>query len=293
MGLVFGEAYKQYKDTGPDGKPIFVTEMADGSTETLTGWEADIAARHHKQPGIYTFTENPDVNDVLIKMNPDDKRKGSFKYRLKRWLYDRAYDPTTSLPGRILNKGTLPGGMLGAGVGLLGGAIADYAADKAGLDLPVNLKLLGALGLGGLGAYLGYNRKQIKEKYPYLGTALDKKTILTDPSFRKMMSWDTSGVPGPLMLKRAAMFKNPRNFILEKLQADKHLGFAEKAKLAAAVRNLPLEEAEVLKEQVREQLGVNIGATISQFIFHREHAGSLFGGLLPILGGDFAQTLSN
>lgn len=293
MGLVFGEAYKQYEDTDSKGKPIFVTEMADGSTETLTGWEADIAARHHKQPGVYAFTGNPDVDDVLIKMNPDDKRKGSFKYRLRRWLYDRAYDPKTSLPGRILNKGALPGGMLGAGTGLLGGAIADFALDKAGLELPVSLKVLGALGLGGLGAYLGYNRKQLKEKYPYLGTAIDKRTILTDPSFRKMMAWDTSGVPGPLMLKRAAMFKNPRNFILEKLQADKHLGFAEKAKLAAAVRNLSSEEAEVLKEQVREQLGVNIGATISQFIFHREHAGSLFGGLLPILGGDFAQTLSN
>lgn len=293
MGLVFGEAYKQYKDTDAAGKPIFVTEMADGSTENLTGWEADIAARHHKQPGIYTFSGNPDVDDVLIKMNPDDKRKGSFKYRLKRWLYDRAYDPSTSLPGRILNKGTLPGGMLGAGAGLLGGALADFALDKAGLELPVSLKLLGALGLGGLGAYLGYNRKQLKEKYPYLGTAIDKRTILTDPSFRKMMSWDTSGVPGPLMMKRAAMFKNPRNFILEKLQSDKHLGFAEKAKLAAAVRNLSLEEAEVLKNKVREQLGVNTGAVVSQFIFHKEHAGSLFGGLLPILGGDFAQTLSN
>lgn len=290
MGLVFGKAYKQYEDVDDKGKRIFVTEMADGTKNTLTGWDATVAAQHHKTPQKFLLTESPDVNDVLIKMNPDDARNEDFKYRLGKFLYDQAYDPYPSLPGRILNKGAIPGGLLGAGVGLLGGALGDFAAEKAGLDLPISLKMLGALGLGGLGVFLGHQRKKLREQYPYTGLALPKVGAEYDPAFRNMFA-STAGTPAPFM-KRAAMFNNPRNFILEKLQADKSLGFAEKAKLAAAVRNLSFEDAEQLKSLVRERLGSSTGTVVSEFIFNQPQPGPLFGGILSFLGPDLAQNLN-
>ena len=290
MGLVFGKAYKQYEDEDENGKPIFVTEMADGTKNVLTGWDATIAAQHRKTPQKFLLANSTDVNDVLVRMNPDDPRNTDFKYRLGKFLHDRAYDPYPSLPGRILNKGALPGGLLGAGVGLLGGAIGDFAAEKAGLDLPISLKMVGLLGLGGLGALLGHQRKKLKQQYPYTALALPKEGTEYDPAFRNILA-STTGVPAPFM-KRAAMFNNPRNFILEKLQADKNLGFAEKAKLAAAVRNLSLDEAEQLKALVRERLGSSIGTIVSEFIFNSPQPGALFGGLLPILSADFAHNLN-
>lgn len=83
------------------------------------------------------------------------------------------------------------------------------------------------------------------------------------------------------MNKSAAMFRDPRNFILEKLQADHEVGMATKAQLAAAVRSLDPTKAGELASLVRAAVGYGVGSIIAKFVFGSEsRLGSLFGGML-------------
>lgn len=287
-GLVFGKAYKQYDAVDAKNRPIFVTEMADGSKSVLTGWDAQVATRNMYNPSAFGNHLSSDVRDVLIKSNPDDRRNSGAKYKVQKFLHDIAYTKNKSLPGKILDKGALWGTGLGAGVGFTGGALADLALDLAGVESPINFKLLGAVGLGGLGAYLGHRRKSIIDEHKL---PLSDKAGIEDPATFSRFS-NTTGADARQLMKRAAMYNNPKNFILEKLQADTSLGFAEKAKLAAAVRSMEFTEAEALKELVREALGIDIGHVISKFIFKTEMPGALFGGITAFLGQDLAQTLT-
>lgn len=92
-----------------------------------------------------------------------------------------------------------------------------------------------------------------------------------------------------LMEKSSAMYHDPRNFILEKLQAATDLGMADKAALAASVRNLELHKAEKLASLVRSAVGYGVGSIIAKFIFGSDsRLGSLFGGML---GMSVAQSL--
>lgn len=92
-----------------------------------------------------------------------------------------------------------------------------------------------------------------------------------------------------LMEKSSAMYHDPRNFILEKLQAATDLGMADKAALAASVRNLDLQKAEKLAGLVRAAIGYGVGSIIAKFIFGSDsRLGSLFGGML---GMSVAQSL--
>lgn len=279
MGPIFGKAYNKYISYDKDDNPVVTNVMADGTTSTLTGWDAKIAEQHAVNPTKF-LTASPDVAEALIKDNPDHKSNSSWRYKLEKFLYDKAFTTKTSWLGNILNKGALPGGLVGGGAGLVGGAIADLIASKLGIESPVSFKVLGALGLGGLGAFLGHQR-------------LHRSNASTDSVFDPIdKNIFYKLVPNTSMFaKRAALYKNPKNFILEKLQADTTVGFAEKAKLAASVRNLETEAAVALKDLVRENLGAYPSQIISKFIFNRQQAGSLFGGLVPILGGALANTL--
>jgi hypothetical protein len=287
MSLVLGQTYDQYVRKDKKGNPIFVTEFADGTKQVLTGWEGQVAAHAHKEPFAFKLNTSPDVQDVLIKMNPDDPRNRDFKFKLNKALNNLAYSDTGVI-GKILNKGPLYGGALGAGVGYAGGALTNIIAEKLGHDIPLDLGLIGALGLGGLGALLGHSRKELRKKPIFRN---DKSDPMDRALIRRTFAISDS-VPHAFM-KRAAMYNNPRNFILEKLQGDKAVGFAEKAKLAAAIQNLSMEEAEQLKQLVRESLGARVSTIISKFIFKRENAGALFGGLVEFLGKDFVSTLIN
>ena len=286
MSLVFGDTYERRVRKNAKGEPIYVVESADGSQKVLTGWEGEVAAKAAKEPLRYKFNHSPEVQDVLIKMNPDDPRNNSLRYKLGR-LFDKISRASAdSTVGRILDKGLLAGGALGAGVGFTGGALANIITDKLGYPIPVNLGLLGALGLGGLGAIIGHGRKQLRQKYPFIPS-----DQFVSPA--ELYRFHASPEVPAFFMKRAAMYNNPRNFILEKLQADNSIGFAEKAKLTASVRNLSVEEAEQLKSLVREALGLNVSTIISRYLFNRDHAGSLFGGLIAFLGKDFSKTLIN
>jgi hypothetical protein len=81
--------------------------------------------------------------------------------------------------------------------------------------------------------------------------------------------------------KEASMFRDPRNFILEKLQGASDIGMADKARLAMEVRNMDVQRAEELKELVHAAMGYGVGSIVAKFIFGDDsRLGSLLGGML-------------
>jgi hypothetical protein len=214
------------------------------------------------------FSPNRKVQDILIQSRPGDVRAG-LQYKAKRMLQDFAESSRTTLPGRILDRGPLAGGGAGAAAGFGVGTIADLVLDKINgghRDPVISMKWLGALLGGGVGTTLGHYRKKINSPgYNQEGrNYFDMTSALT---------------------KQAAMFHDPRNVILEKLQGASDLGFAEKAKLAAAVRSMDITRARQLADMVKASLGFGVGAIIAKYLFGMNSLrGTMFGGIVGILG---------
>lgn len=214
------------------------------------------------------FSPNRKVQDILIQSRPGDARAG-LAYKAKRMLQDFAESPRATLPGRILDKGPLAGGSAGAAAGFGIGTVADLVLDKINggyRDPAISMKWLGALLGGGIGTTLGHYRKKVHSPgYNQEGSNyFDLTSALT---------------------KQAAMFNDPRNIILEKLQGASDLGFAEKAKLAAAVRSMDVTRARQLADMVKASLGFGVGAIISRYLFGMDSVrGTMFGGIVGILG---------
>lgn len=184
---------------------------------------------------------------ALMKYREGDVRE-TLPYRLGNMGRRFAFDPEPTLYGRIMNQGPIAGGALGAGTGLLAGLLGGWLKQKiTGSGSPSNWGAVGALAGGALGALSGHIRK-------------DAST------------------------KSAAMYRDPRNFILEKLQSATDVSFSEKAKLAAAVHKLDYNTAQRLADAVRAAVGFGVGALISKFIFGASGSGVLFGGLAGVLG---------
>lgn len=232
----------------PGSNPTVELNFFDGHDVTLEGEEA-LANSEHPQAMLWQL-HNP-IKTQQLKYVKGSK---SLPVRVAKAVHNFANDPEPTLFGRIADQGTISGGLLGAGTGMLGGLLANWIGSKlTGKDSPALFGTLGALAGGTLGGLTGYVRKQVRDKEKGLA-------------------------------KSAAMYHDPRNFILEKLQSANDLGYAEKAKLAGAVRNLDYATATRLADAVRGALGFGIGAIISKFIFGASGTGTLFGGLAGVLG---------
>lgn len=215
------------------------------------------------------FSPNRKVQDVLIQSRPGDVRAG-LSYKAKRKLQDFAENPRPTLPGRILDRGPLAGGSAGAATGFGIGALADLVLDKINggpRDPAISMKWLGTLLGGGVGATLGHYRRKINS--PGYNSPEGQ-------NYHRMTS---------TLTKQAAMFHDPRNVILEKLQGASDIGFAEKAKLAAAVRSMDAARAKQLADMVKASLGFGVGAIVARYLFGMNSLrGTMFGGILGVLG---------
>lgn len=242
----------------------------DGSADvSYTGEDAHIAGNRLANH----FSPNRKVQDILINSRVGDYRAGSMGYKIKRKLQDLAERPSSTLPGRLLNHGPAVGGTAGAAIGLGTGALADWILDKINggpRDSAIDLKLVGALAGGGIGATLGHYRKKYNVK-----------------------NIDEDRVPTQYIAKSAAMYNDPRNVILEKLQGATDIGFAEKAKLAAAVRSMDRSQAQQLASMVRAALGFGVGALIARYLFGMKSVrGTMFGGIIGVLGTGLYKQLT-
>lgn len=197
---------------------------------------------------------NP-LQAAMLKYREGDVRE-TLPYNIGRMGRKFALEPSPSLYGRIMNQGPIPGGALGAGTGLLAGLIGGWLKQKiTGSGSPGNWGAVGALAGGALGALSGHLRKSA-------------------------------------YTKSAAMYTDPRNFILEKLQSATDVSFSEKAKLASAVHKLDFNTAQRLADAVRAAVGFGVGAIISKFVFGASGSGVLFGGLAGVLGSALLSRIS-
>lgn len=143
----------------------------------------------------------------------------------------------------------------GAAIGAGSGALLSWLGRKAGLldtkSDPLIPGIIGALLGGGIGYFS--NKHNILRK------------------------------EGSFIIKKASMYSDPRNFVLEKLQRSTDLSLADKAMLANKVRNMDRFSASELEKLVRASLGIGVGAIIANYF----GAGTLG----TILGGIFGSSL--
>lgn len=159
-----------------------------------------------------------------------------------------------------------PTGSTVAGAAVGGGLAALLAsvAGRFGFDFisPESAALIGA----GLGGAAGYKTHRV---YKYDEDLVPPRLVnsLTSWGQKQMMEQaaDRLGMEKSQAVKRASMYHDPRNFILEKLQRDNELSMADKAALAGKIRNMSLQDAERLETQVRSALGIGVGAMIANY----------------------------
>lgn len=172
--------------------------------------------------------------------------------------------------GKLLRQGMMPdpdnhfgpvaGGALWGGGGYLLGKLLEMSTGKS------NLGIGGALG----GLALGVIRGLMQDKAKAKQDAAEKKANV--------------------LIEKSAMYADPRNFILERLQGATDISPFEKAQLAARVRQMSWDQANRLKSQVRAAVGFGVGAIIARFLGRSGFGGTLMGGAVGALVGRMLPT---
>lgn len=238
-------------------EPSLHINWDDGSLTKLKGNEA--LANYGGPEGVKFRNENPIDAERLKVRGPNDPRF-TWAHKAGLALRNAIMDPDTAYH-RMLNNGALTGGAAGGAAGLLGGILANWISDAAtdGLGFgprSVDYRLVGpALGAA-IGAYAGHKHAS-----------------------------------NPLE-KSSAMFVDPRNFILEKLQSANDVSASDKVKLAAAIRRMDRMQADRLAKQLRSVLGFSVGAVIARAL-GMSLGGALFGGIVGLMGSGLLSSMRN
>ena len=280
------DRYEQFT-MGEDGKPTLKVHRYDGTgDETYTG---DKALAWASNPYSERWRR---LNPILARENRIEHGdiRGTIPYRIGSWVRGVANSPGSSVFGGLFDNGMKQGGIAGALVGGLGALGSRFIYNKFfgdGRSDPNYLlyTLLGAAGGGALGAGLSHLR----------GKAMAEGNRVPDLPVSPAKFYETEGrldfkAPKETsvdMYKTASIYKNPKNYILEKIQTSKDLTAAGKVKLANAVLELDDAKAEKLSKAVRETLGRNVGAAIVKFLYGIDSCddiGSYFSKMLSLFG---------
>lgn len=253
MGYTFDEDFNYDPETG---QAFLAKKWKDGTVDKYVG--VDALANSSGQEGHIYRQLDP------IGFHRNYRRRGDMRdgipYRLGRW-FDRSVvnSPTRTWVGRAMGDNALQSGAVLGGLGLLGGYAGNWMLRKLGLASDPRLHLIGGIGGLGLGGLIGYLRSQDAEPDGFQ--------------------------------KTAAMYRDPRNFILEKLGIATDLSPAQKAQLAAQIRHMDRHKADRLAGMVRAALGFGVGALIARF-FGMNLKGTLLGGAAGVIGGGILRALS-
>lgn len=232
---------------------------ADGNLDTIrANWVGDNRYDQWRK-------DNPNLTRQLKTKGPGGLRKSKW-YKSGRNIRNFMLDGEKTWLGKFLDLGVLPGLLVGGTGGYLLGEGLELAAKHL---LPANHFLnkwtpgvpglaLGVLG-GGLGGTVGHLRRTNVENQQQVA----------------------KHVEDGIMKKKAAMYQDPRNFILEKLQSANDISSAMKASLADQVRRLSPQQAQTLAAAVRAAVGFGIGALIAKFLGTNVAFGGILGALAP------------
>lgn len=232
---------------------------ADGNPDVIrANWEGNNEFNKWRK-------ENPALYDRLKSKGPGGLLKSKW-YNAGKSVYDFATDNEKTWVGKLLDHGVLPGTLLGGASGyLLGEGLRLYAKHFLpknhllnGLKSFVPGTVLGVLG-GGLGGMLGHVRHT---------NVKNQENV-------------AQHVQDGIMHKKAAMYQDPRNFILEKLQSATDISSMMKASLADRVRRLSPQQAQTLAAAVRAAVGFGVGALIAKFLGVNTAFGGIVGALAP------------
>lgn len=250
--------YDRY-EPAHDGLPATLTrEYNDGSSsEVMSGDEA--LANAENADGDKFRAEHPGLAIRAKAYAPGDYRNGTM-YGLGKGFRRIIDSPEKTWVGKAIGDNPFQAAAVMGGTGLVGGMLANFLLKRLGLADNPKMHLIG--GLGGLlaGAYTGYQSGQLNK---------------------------TAGIT-----KSAAMYRDPRNFILEKLQAANDLTSTEKAQLAASVRAMSPRSADILAKSVRAAMGFGVGAIIAKFLGLNTR-GTVLGGLTSLFGARALNVLSS
>lgn len=243
--------YQEEFEYDDNGNPVYTRTYWDGESETMSG---DKALANYSGTADAFRRKDPVGMWNNRYTGPNDMRT-TWSYKMGRkaqdWINGIGRDK--SFLGTMMDQGALPGGIIGGVGGLGAGLVGNYIASRfMGADNP-HFGLLGLLAGGALGGYLGHTRAQAAD-----GTALAKSASV----------------------KEAAMFHDPRNFILERLSGANDIGRAAKVELAYKVRNMSPEQARRLADLIRASMSFGVGAIIGKFL----GTGSIVGGVGGLLG---------
>ena len=237
-------------------------KFSNGESETLTDYDDILANIMGSSQGERFRQFGAFAGPKWVRQAGDPKR--SFAYKLGTDI--RSTLASDNPVHRFLEKGALPVGAAGAGLGVIANA-ALSALDKS--PFPGNPWILPAI-TGLLGAGVGHISSSAAE---------NKKAR------EAMLNGEVE--------KSAAMYRDPRNFILEKLLAAKDVPLAMKASLSESVRRMDIDAAEELAADVRAAVGFGVGNLIAEY-FETETAFNGMGDTLaPTILNNLAEKLLN
>lgn len=249
-----------------------VLRHESGSVKDFTDDPVGQLALEDSERGREFRIQNPEIA-ASYRRSGKDYRKGLW-YRLGKFANETAGVTSDDIGGvgRFFEKhpalGVGMGALGGAALGLGGSAVVNSLfSEKLGEIDPTTA----TLGLAGVGGGIGWLINYLR------GSALAPHTHEQkyNPDYEKGTQMNKSGS----MKKKAAMYQDPRNFILEKLQSDYTLDYGAKASLAAKVRSLNPDQADKLAKLVRQAVGIGVGALIAKFVFGTGIFGTALGGL--------------
>lgn len=234
-------------------------EAEDGNLDTIrANWVGDNRFDKWRK-------DNPNLASRLKTKGPGGLTKSKW-YRSGKNIRNLMLDGEKTWLGKFLDLGVLPGLLAGGTGGYLLGEGIELAAKHL---LPQNHFLnklrpgVSGLALGligsGLGGTVGHLRRTNVENQ------------------RQVAKHVEDGI----MRKKAAMYQDPRNFILEKLQSANDISSMMKASLADQVRRLSPQQAQTLAAAVRAAVGFGVGALIAKFLGTNVAFGGIMGALAP------------
>lgn len=269
----------------PDGRQqVFKPNLRQGANEAEIFRDAELTWKRpggaeHKISGPAAAYSALDAEGNNIYLSPDQMHqqaiargyndvRDSSMYQVGQTIRKTLLDKKPAQGWWKTIKDNTPKPLLAAGLVGGGAALASWLANRVGgydTITPTQAALIAApLAAGGYMYMKGHQGRLLNQQK--LNTAMAQ---LQNAAMTKLSS----------MNKSAALYHDPRNFVLEKLQRDTELSMSDKAMIAGKIRNMSMPEASKLERMVRSAVGVGVGAMLAKY-FGVGGAGALLGAAI-------------